>query len=239
MQEKDHECHHLARALDSKAVDSQLKSQSTTLELLLKSMADAAKAQDTQERRRCMQALYFDAVAQKDRKPARVQGTCEWFLQNKDFLAWREGTSSPLLWVSADPGCGKSVLSKTLVDEQLLGTDPATATVCYFFFKDNQEENRNATTSLASLLHQVLLQNSGAMDHAMRVFNTAGEKMADSFHSMASLLKDITTDTRTGEIVLLLDAFDECNAEGRKLWTRVLEPLLGVQSNTLKVIITS
>ncbi|KAK6500411.1 hypothetical protein TWF481_010755 [Arthrobotrys musiformis] len=48
----------------------------------------------------------------KERIPDRIPGTCEWFLTHERFRDWRDCISSKMLWVSADPGCGKSVLAK-------------------------------------------------------------------------------------------------------------------------------
>ncbi|KAN0079341.1 Ankyrin repeat-containing domain protein [Elaphomyces granulatus] len=50
----------------------------------------------------------------KERNPERIEGTCEWFMAHKLFRDWHESKSSTILWVSADPGCGKSVLRSAL-----------------------------------------------------------------------------------------------------------------------------
>ncbi|KAJ5778645.1 hypothetical protein N7520_001891 [Penicillium odoratum] len=71
----------------------------------------------------------------KDRNNKHVPETCEWFTQHERFKNWDQSHESCLLWVSADPGCGKSVLAKYLVDEFL--PRPRKRTVCYFFFKDD------------------------------------------------------------------------------------------------------
>ncbi|KAH0523087.1 hypothetical protein TsFJ059_008138 [Trichoderma semiorbis] len=52
--------------------------------------------------------LYTSPYLQrKNRNPDRVPGTCEWFMKHHDFHHWRDNTSSSMLWVSANPGCGK------------------------------------------------------------------------------------------------------------------------------------
>ncbi|KAM5342918.1 hypothetical protein ACJ41O_013884 [Fusarium nematophilum] len=61
-----------------------------------------------------------------------------------------------MLWVSANPGCGKSVLAKYLVDSKLQTTEPRTT--CYFFFKDDFEDQRSATSALSCILHQLFIQ---------------------------------------------------------------------------------
>jgi hypothetical protein len=71
----------------------------------------------------------------KDFNRDRVEGTCEWFFNDDRFCNWRESSNSGLLWVSAGPGCGKSVLSRALVDEQRLIAGSKTTYVCHFFFQ--------------------------------------------------------------------------------------------------------
>jgi ankyrin repeat domain-containing protein 50 len=60
-----------------------------------------------------------------------------------------------VLWVSGDPGCGKSVLS-FLVDE-LKGTASQLilpATVCFFFCDDKIESQKDGKSVFSGLLHQ-------------------------------------------------------------------------------------
>lgn len=81
----------------------------------------------------------------KDRVEDRVEGTCEWFLQHAHFQEWLQQVSGPLL-VSADPGCGKSVLAKYLTNHVLAES----ATVCYFFFKDQDQNTVRQAESQAA-----------------------------------------------------------------------------------------
>ena len=86
-----------------------------------------------------LETLTSDYKSDKDSISARLPGTCEWFFKNHRFLEWRDSKHSRLLWVSAGPGYGKSVLSRSLIDERKVYTSAITSTVCYFFFKDGQE----------------------------------------------------------------------------------------------------
>jgi hypothetical protein len=88
----------------------------------------------------------------KNKNPERSPGTCEWFLQHPSYQKWLNHISTPCLWVTADPGCGKSVLSIYLVDvyTEITGGN---ATICYFFFKTG-EENESSNNALCALLYQ-------------------------------------------------------------------------------------
>ena len=67
----------------------------------------------------------------KDRIEPRASGTCRWFLDHSHYRNWLSSDSGPL-FVSADPGCGKSVLAKDFIKHEL----SRYGAVCYFFFKD-------------------------------------------------------------------------------------------------------
>lgn len=67
----------------------------------------------------------------------RVEGTYVRAVQHENFRNWLELDLGPLL-IIADLGCGKSVLSKYFLDQYLPQRCP-TATICYFFFKDGDQ----------------------------------------------------------------------------------------------------
>jgi hypothetical protein len=88
----------------------------------------------------------------KNRVEERLSGTCQWFLSHDHFQQWLEQDSG-LLMVSADPGCGKSVLAKYLIDHRL----PRSATICFFFFQGSVSNNHQ-TRTLCATTPTLLLQ---------------------------------------------------------------------------------
>jgi hypothetical protein len=139
----------------------------------------------------------------KNRVEERVEGTCKWFLQHANFQEWVKQDSGPLL-VSADPGCGKSVLAKYLVDHVL----PESATVCYYFFKD-QDQN-TVRQALCALLHQLFSQKPALIQHAMKQYEKDGKEVVNSTTSLWTILGDALQDSQAGPVVIVLDALDEC-----------------------------
>jgi ankyrin repeat protein len=163
-----------------------------------------------------MQALRgspFEYEQFKDRNPDRREGTCQWVLQHENFRNWKESSSSRLLWISADPGCGKSVLSKSLVDEDVKNTD--TRTTCYFFFKDDNDAQKDIATALSALLHQLFQRKPKLIQHAMSGFAANGDKLPQSFHTLWDILTKTVADPEAGEVFCILDALDECAEAGR------------------------
>jgi hypothetical protein len=91
---------------------------------------------EDQKERNLLHDLASDYEGYKNFNQLKVDGTCEWFFSDDRFLKWRDSNTFSLLWVSAGPGCGQSVLTRALIDEHRLSTNVTTSTVCYFFFKE-------------------------------------------------------------------------------------------------------
>ena len=171
-----------------------------------------------------LKSLASDYETDKDKNRQRVNGTCEWFLQDERFHRWRDNESSSLLWISAGPGCGKSVLAKTLIDEWLLSSASALhTTTCYFFFKgeenkekDNKrEENQrtDAAIALSAILHQLLVQNPELSSNALPTHKEYGDELKSAFSKLWKVLIEIAEDEKAGHVICVLDALDECEAQ--------------------------
>jgi ankyrin repeat domain-containing protein 50 len=151
---------------------------------------------------------------QKERNPDRIQGTCEWFTAYKLFQDWQKSNTSRILWVSADPGCGKSVLAKYLVDSVLEATE--SRTICYFFFKDDFEDQRNVISALCCILRQIFIQKHILLSEAiLEQFEASEENFTSLFDELWSTFISVAKDKNAGEIICLLDAIDECEDYGR------------------------
>ncbi|OQD63020.1 hypothetical protein PENPOL_c010G05213 [Penicillium polonicum] len=195
----------------------------------------------------CLQAFRTTNYEyQKDFNPDKEDGTCNWCLQSPIFRNWQEIDSSCLLWITADPGCGKSVLSKDLVDNRLFGLESSDTTICYFFFKDTSPETRSPANAVAALLHQVLKSKCGrkAMRHALPAYLENADKACQSLDTMWKILRDISQDPECGRIIFVLDALDECETKDQKDLIRRLKGLerhkeSQVSTHHLKILVTS
>lgn len=161
-----------------------------------------------------MQCLYkSDYKSHKDRNPERVPGTCEWLLQDEMYLRWWEEQKSSLLWVSADAGCGKSVLAKFLV-ENLSSPNSQQAvpsTVCYFFFKDDSDDQKNAIFALCALLHQLFVARKPLVCHAIQEFKNKKKAFTQELATLWNILTEAATDKRnSGNVICIIDGLDEC-----------------------------
>lgn len=178
----------------------------------------------------------------KDRNPAPTPDTCQWLLQHHRYTSWRDSVNSGLLWVSADPGCGKSVLAKHLYDEELRPTQKRAT--CYFFFKDDNEDQKTASNALCALLHQLFTQRPVLIQHALEIFKDNGDALKSNLHLLWRILIAVSTDPQAGEIVCILDALDECMESELnsllQMLCRFYEKSLGSSSKfCMKFLVTS
>lgn len=176
----------------------------------------------------------------KDRNRDRVPGTCEWFVRHQRFQEWDQSHNSRLLWVSADPGCGKSVLARYLVNEVL--PRPSGRTVCYFFFKDDFDDQNNATSALSSVIRQIFIALPSLVSNSiLEKADTDGNQLIGSFSDLWTILTTITSDPRAGEVVVVFDALDECRFADRNELIGKVTGLYLHPENTrnLKILLTS
>ena len=147
-----------------------------------------------------------DYEAYKNKVKDRVEETCKWFLGHPNFGTWLH-RSSGLLLVTADPGCGKSVLAKYMIDHEI---PRAGGIVCYFFF-DAQYQN-TIEEALCALLHQLFIHKAFLISrHALNHYNSNGPKLVKVTSLLWTILKRSAYDPDTGPVTFVLDALDECN----------------------------
>jgi hypothetical protein len=178
-------------------------------------------------------------IQDKDFNADRVEGTCEWFLRHQLFTEWHKRGGSRLLWVSGDPGCGKSVLSKYLVDEKLRKTD--NQSTCYYFFKDLPGRN-SAATALKAILHQLFDQQPILLKYVVDDLNRTEAGFIHTFETYWDILLKAARSSEAHNIICILDALDECQDSGLKIIGK-LNHLYNAESQSfkpsLKFLITS
>lgn len=134
-------------------------------------------------------------------------------MKHSTYQKWKTNSGDDLLWLSADPGCGKSVLSRALIDEKLVGTE--SSTICYFFFKDNDEQN-NTAAAICALLHQLFRAHPCLFErHAASTLKECGQSLKKEFEELWRILISASSDPSAGDIVCILDALDECQQSDR------------------------
>ncbi|KAJ9654757.1 hypothetical protein H2198_006275, partial [Neophaeococcomyces mojaviensis] len=180
----------------------------------------------------------------KNVNPDRVDGTCQWVLSHPQYLQWYTKAHDDLLWISADPGCGKSVLAKSLVDNELRNREEHT--ICYFFFKDNEEQD-NIATALCALLHQLFAHQPQLIRDAVPVWERNGDKLPKEVQELWRTLLAAARDHKAHDVTCVLDALDECRPSDRRWLIDMLASFYAqisptpstTRRNRLKFLVTS
>ncbi|KAI0902876.1 hypothetical protein F4823DRAFT_569263 [Ustulina deusta] len=136
------------------------------------------------------------------------------------------------------PGFGKSVLARYLVDDVFPSS--ATRTTCYFFFKDDFDDQRVLAGALRCILHQLFTQKPVLLsEEILEDFTEEGDQLLASFPKLWNILIRATKNSSHGEIICILDALDEC--VDQKLLAQALTKHYskGKGIPTLKFLVTS
>lgn len=176
---------------------------------------------------------------QKNINPRRVRGTCQWALQSREYIRWRESNYNDLLWVSADPGCGKSVLARSIVDE-FYEAPKVNISICYFFFKDNRGDNQVAA-ALCSALHQLFSQRPDLLIYATESWVKQRETLRGKPDELWKIFLTATSADPPHQTICVFDALDECCEDDQ---VRLIDKIQSFRSRPstqswLKVLVTS
>ncbi|PWW76753.1 hypothetical protein C7212DRAFT_351954 [Tuber magnatum] len=147
-------------------------------------------------------------VEQRGRIREPVEGTCTWVTGHPKYKDWLEKRTG-LLWISAD-----------------CQTD---AIVCYFFFKDDSDEQRSATFALCAILHQIFV----------RRISLSG--FTEEVDTLWDILVKAIAEGRAGDVICVVDALDECEEGTRAQLIRHITRLPASQTPDipLKFLVTS
>lgn len=257
------------KAFISNGQQQELRDQSKQQRDILQGISNATKEISDVLKDQCQQkkeSELLDSLASmapnrvecKRMNPSRAEGTCEWFFTDPTFQNWRDENDAGLFWLSAGPGCGKSVLSTALIDEGHLETTVATldiesddlpttlvsSTLCYFYFKDGDDRRVTGTNALSSVLHQIFTDanTKSLIHHGTEYRNDHGDGMKNSLSQLWDLLV-LCSKASSGPIICLLDALDECKEESRQQLISLLDQFYGSGNKEsrgkLKFFITS
>ena len=244
IQDAKQQCEEFANLLDKSREAEQFGSIQETFASLKAFRGEHQRYRQDDQEARLLQVLSSDYKGDKKTISDRSDGTCEWFLHEQAVLDWRKCNMTSLLWVSGCPGCGKTVLSKALIDDMIITDNFLSSTVCYFFFQAGQERGGRAADALSAILHQ-LFQNTNLTPHGFASYKNHGANLSQMFTDLWEILVKCAQDSKAGRITCVIDALDECEEDFRNHFIRELACLCSSKGTNqrvgciLKFIVTS
>ncbi|KAL4929527.1 uncharacterized protein BDV17DRAFT_56903 [Aspergillus undulatus] len=175
-------------------------------------------------RRRILQQLYQahcaatgypnDYESHRNRNPPHAHGTCEWFFSSQEYADWIQAPESRLLWLTADAGCGKSVLASSAVNQ--LRETRTSDLVCHFFFRDDNKIQADGVCALQALLHQVLSTRATIPRILETEFDNKGDVVLTRFQSLWNIFLGVVAEGPRN-VLCVLDGLDECESTTQNL----------------------
>ncbi|GAW24459.1 hypothetical protein ANO14919_140430 [Xylariales sp. No.14919] len=137
----------------------------------------------------------------------RHQGSGQWLLRCKVYSTWKT-TRSSILWLNGIPGCGKTILSSTIIED--LKSTKSSQPVLYFYFDFTKTKKQSFENALRSLASQLFFQNEDTRECLRSLYSTCKDGQDQpSTHELANTLQSMIK--RAREIWIVLDALDECS----------------------------
>jgi hypothetical protein len=168
----------------------------------------------------------------------RQEGTGLWLLQSSPFAKWHSQQNS-FLWLHGIPGCGKTILSSTII-EHLVDTHPDQL-LLYFYFDFTDASKQTLDNVLRSLISQLYHKRKDTQKLLDSLFSSCDDgRRQPSCESLCKVFLQMVTQTE--EIYLVLDALDECGtrkgllSEGLLAW---IQSLLDLQQRNIHLLVTS
>lgn len=161
--------------------------------------------------------VYDDFKDVLNQKPAPNTGL--WFRNHSLYRQWT-GEKTGMLVLVANPGCGKSILARSVVDELRENNAPGSF-VCHFFFKDTNDLQRSATKALCALIHQLLnnrhfpLTLVSLLRVDLKVDGIGKEALITDFSKLWQIFTYAAERWEGMEVTCVIDAMDECEPENR------------------------
>lgn len=160
--------------------------------------------------------------------------TGEWFLQSKNFTQWIKSTKSSL-WLYGKAGSGKTILCSTVIEHILALSRSSNLHCAYFYF--DFEYKWNVDDMLRSVIAQVCRSIGSLPRRLHQLYEECLRGQRQPF--TPSLIEIIQLLTKSTQIVLILDALDECGAEPERVdLLEALEELVK-GSDGLKLLVAS
>ncbi|KAH0541605.1 hypothetical protein FGG08_003953 [Glutinoglossum americanum] len=180
-------------------------------------------------------------------REARTKSTGNWFLEG-EFEQWRKQPRS-FLWLYGNAGCGKTILSSTIIDQiadqirqQKLGV------LAFYYFSFRRKESQDVRLLLYSLLTQLVrgLVRSDPQRHnhyhLPRAFRELYSQYQPASEPKVEDLKAtfLSVLAESEETYIVIDALDECpKPEDRESVVEFLIDFLHGVGSSMHILITS
>lgn len=171
---------------------------------------------------------------QKKLQKLRYEGTGAWILHHEIFQQWKQCAHSSSLYCHGIPGCGKTVLASTIVDD-LRDNGSRKAKLAYYYCDYADQRTLQTETILGTLLKQFFIGGCIPEEIEAQLPSDLGER--DQVLDLNELAAILFLAVRLSPAsYLILDGFDECEKPTRQQIIQLIHELSGLK--TVKIFLT-
>ncbi|KAL2802727.1 hypothetical protein BJX63DRAFT_425838 [Aspergillus granulosus] len=167
---------------------------------------------------------------------ARQYGTGLWFLESEVYKNWKENPRT-LLCLRGLPGCGKTVLSASVIENVMeVKTTAIGVAVVYFYFDFSDDKKQVMGGMIRSILSQLAAQCStypSVLEDLNLQYGAVGFQApaTDLLQTLQSMFSEFS------QVYLVLDALDECSE--RQTLFSFLDTIQKWEAGSLHMITTT
>ncbi|KAK0848237.1 hypothetical protein LTS02_014143 [Friedmanniomyces endolithicus] len=166
---------------------------------------------------------------------ARTQhhlGTGRWFLESEKYIQWKTHDKA-VLWLHGIPGCGKTIMSSSVIEDLRTAGESSNRVVLYFFFDANDSAKQSVDKMVRSLVFQLYRHVESTRKHVEQLYSScesgreqpSTKALLDTWEMMVENM---------GDPYVVLDALDEC-----KTRSDLLQQLPRFKSGRACLLLTS
>jgi hypothetical protein len=164
-------------------------------------------------------------------------GTGDWFTQGQRYRTWLSEPKS-FFWLNGKAGCGKTILSSTIIKNTTAYCDKNEGCVlAYFYFSFTDSAKQLCSNMLRSLITQIASQVDVTPD-CLTSLHRAYERSTPTTETLKASLLSLLDEMPFFHVYIIVDAIDEIpDTEGREEACKILEELS--QSPKAHILTTS
>lgn len=151
----------------------------------------------------------------EDLKGGLLDKSYQWVLQAPEFLQWRDNRDSRILWITGDPGKGKTMLLCGIIDHleptTKLGNPGHQKLLSYFFCQETVSGLNSAAAVMNGLIYLLADQHRSLVSYIR-------DKNPDPNHwnsrvALEDVFSNILADPALKDAYIIIDALDECTTD--------------------------
>ncbi|KAH0527439.1 hypothetical protein TsFJ059_002441, partial [Trichoderma semiorbis] len=173
-----------------------------------------------------------DKVRIEQTKGGLLRELYNWIFENDKFKLWYDDDDAQgqLLWITGDPGKGKTMLACGIIDELAdqtrIKTPESKTMLSYFFCQGTDSRINSAVAVLRGLLYLIIQQQPSLILHIRTKYDIAGKSLfedVNAWTALSQILINILHDASIDSTILVIDVLDECEADQAKLLDFILQ----------------